>query len=979
MNLTTTTLAAGAMLAANTAASAALVGLHVEQHLVDVYNTGIPSTTWRLYAEFDNPTDQLTGVGGHILQGGIGFVAVNGGFYQCAFGGPMSSEINSALISFFPSLEADSWVTIGAEDMIGSQTLTTYGGVTWNLFENGNVNIWSNPLIAFWGKWVRPVNDSHAFGQVLPGYSNYHVLVGQFTTHGHGPSWEPWGRLSLNGQMEQILFNGGVELVPWEAHGVEFGTPHASAGACCFEDAAYGPGCAVLPEDQCDALAGNWFGPGTDCADPIVECDTYGACCHEDADGDLMCVELHEVDCDSVGGIWFGAATTCSDPTVECELAPQLGACCYELDDGTPVCVEVLEFECADLMASTWHGVGSHCADPSVNCVPETALGACCIEEGGPGSGYWYCVEVTQQICDDYLGVWHGVGSLCTDINCDPGGCQTADDSDCAGRPQFLNQDYQSFGSNRVAVQTVSPIMPGDRMVNVFDLADVAGASVDAIFPIDRYSDPSWRSETLGGILGLAIDEDGNIFVSASETWNVDAVGSAGSMGAVYRIDTFSGAVSTFAVLDVDNTSLGSITYDCVHDQFFVSNFNDGLIYRLDHASGSTLGTFDHGTSWNNLPGPVALGDRIFGLEVSGNRLYYAVWNEDINHQSTADRNEIWSVELSAAGIPLVGTEITEIEVSDFPGEVYSSPVADIDFGPNQRMYLAERTQNAVGTLQAHRARALEFECIAGVWTRTSNNYQVGEYGEVSDSEAGGIDAKHELVWASGDALHIAGGSGDYIYGFQGIPMGGGTTLDSYLIDNNDEYIQADKTQVGDLVVTRLPGPPPSAICPDPELLAANCLDAGHTPPFDFDLMFGVNNNDPAATLTSVTMTPPAGMSVTPSTVSMSVDPLHSWPFGTVLSGATSGGSLCIDFEYYFNNGVVCTNMLCIDLPFCEIWIRGDFDKNGVVNVDDLMMLIDWWGTTCEELDEDCNWIDADESGIVDMGDLLALLDNWTM
>ncbi|MDP7518590.1 MAG: hypothetical protein QF438_00390 [Phycisphaerales bacterium] len=214
MNLTTTTLAAGAMLAANTAASAALVGLHVEQHLVDVYNTGIPSTTWRLYAEFDNPTDQLTGVGGHILQGGIGFVAVNGGFYQCAFGGPMSSEINSAFIPFFPSLEADSWVTIGAEDMIGSQTLTTYGGVTWNLFENGNVNIWSNPLIAFWGKWVRPVNDSHAFGQVLPGYSNYHVLVGQFTTHGHGPSWEPWGRLSLNGQMEQILFNGGVELVP---------------------------------------------------------------------------------------------------------------------------------------------------------------------------------------------------------------------------------------------------------------------------------------------------------------------------------------------------------------------------------------------------------------------------------------------------------------------------------------------------------------------------------------------------------------------------------------------------------------------------------------------------------------------------------------------------------------------------------------------------------------------------------------------
>ena len=414
MNLTTTTLAAGAMLAANTAASAALVGLHVEQHLVDVYGTGIPSTTWRLYAEFDNPTDQLTGVGGHILQGGIGFVAANGGFYQCIFGGPMSSDINPGFIPPFPSMAADSWVTIGAEDLWESQTLTTYGGVAWNLFENGNVNVWSNPLIAFWGKWVRPVNDSHAFGQVLPGYSNYHVLVGQFTTHGHGPSWEPWGRLSLNGQMEQILFNGGVELVPWEAHGVEFGTPDASAGACCFEDAAYGPGCAVLPEDQCDALAGNWFGPGTDCGDPIVECDTYGACCHEDADGHLMCVELHEVDCDSLGGYWYGAATACSDADIECADVPLVGACCYENTAGDLICKDLSAEDCLLLDGTAYGSI--LCGDPAVECGGVADEGACCYETDDGDS---WCAVVMEEDCDLWGGAWVGGGTLCDDsIDC---------------------------------------------------------------------------------------------------------------------------------------------------------------------------------------------------------------------------------------------------------------------------------------------------------------------------------------------------------------------------------------------------------------------------------------------------------------------------------------------------------------------------------------------------------------------------------
>ena len=36
---------------------------------------------------------------------------------------------------------------------------------------------------------------------------------------------------------------------------------------------------------------------------------------------------------------------------------------------------------------------------------------------------------------------------------------------------------------------------------------------------------------------------------------------------------------------------------DPAHGQFFVSNFEDGLIYRLDAGSGAILNTFDHGVN----------------------------------------------------------------------------------------------------------------------------------------------------------------------------------------------------------------------------------------------------------------------------------------------------------------------------------------------------------------------------------------------
>jgi len=211
----TTTICMGTSLA-----DAGLIGLHLQQHAVDgngPFGTVLPgTTTWRLYAEFDDPNDQLTASGGHpAAQASI---MSSSGFYQNEFGGPFSSSINPAIYPPFPGLLYDSWITIGAEDLFDNNMYTSNLDTT--TFEaGGNFHI-SN------GSWGIPQNDPFAFGVTLPGMSNWHVLVGQFTTAGYGPSSAPWGKMNLSGYSEYFMPG---EQVPWSVDGVTFGIPAPGA------------------------------------------------------------------------------------------------------------------------------------------------------------------------------------------------------------------------------------------------------------------------------------------------------------------------------------------------------------------------------------------------------------------------------------------------------------------------------------------------------------------------------------------------------------------------------------------------------------------------------------------------------------------------------------------------------------------------------------------------------------------------------
>ena len=100
-------------------------------------NNGNGGDTYRIVAMMDLG-DRLDAVAGNADQGLA--LTSNGSFYQNDAGGPTSKSINSAFFGFVPSLEWDSYVTIGAlyqnGDPFGSNELNDVG-IVWDDFEAG--------------------------------------------------------------------------------------------------------------------------------------------------------------------------------------------------------------------------------------------------------------------------------------------------------------------------------------------------------------------------------------------------------------------------------------------------------------------------------------------------------------------------------------------------------------------------------------------------------------------------------------------------------------------------------------------------------------------------------------------------------------------------------------------------------------------------------------------------------------------------
>ncbi len=125
-----------------------------------------------------------------------------------------------------------------------------------------------------------------------------------------------------------------------------------------------------------------------------------------------------------------------------------------------------------------------------------------------------------------------------------------------------------------------------------------------------------------------------------------------GGPGSIYKVDGQTGAVSLFATLpDNSGPGVGDIVFDKATRQFFASDLDRGLIYRLGNG-GEVIDSFDHGLDGRPAKGLAPVPDngkqaeignaafnsenpeswgytqeerRVHGLAVQDGRLYYAV------------------------------------------------------------------------------------------------------------------------------------------------------------------------------------------------------------------------------------------------------------------------------------------------------------------------------------------------------------------
>ena len=290
--------------------------------------------------------------------------------------------------------------------------------------------------------------------------------------------------------------------------------------------------------------------------------------------------------------------------------------------------------------------------------------------------------------------------------------------------------------------------------------------------------------------------------------------GQGGTAGSIYRVDGSTGAISVFTTIGANSgPGLGDVVFDKASHQFFVSDLDTGLIYRLD-STGLVTDTFDHGVTGRPAKGLALVSDdgsvvditsaafniedpatwgytqkerMVYGLAMHGGRLYYAV----------ADGPQIWSV-----GINLDGTFANDPRWElDVAGLASTNPVSDIAFDNEGRMILAQRglqrgsydysvfAEPKQSSVVRYRREIPDDPATPGTWVPVPEEYAIGFRPDSRNTTGGialgyGYDASgqprlgscNRFLWTAGESLRdnpalaaqLGAGGPAVVHGLQG-------------------------------------------------------------------------------------------------------------------------------------------------------------------------------------------------------------------
>ncbi|MEZ5976728.1 MAG: hypothetical protein R3F34_00695 [Planctomycetota bacterium] len=305
---------------------------------------------------------------------------------------------------------------------------------------------------------------------------------------------------------------------------------------------------------------------------------------------------------------------------------------------------------------------------------------------------------------------------------------------------------------------------------------------------------PEWVVNNIGNVFGVTWDNDRDIYVTASSNvegfstpnapkdgiWRYGSLGgganSLAAAGTIYKIDGQTGSASVFAVLPqqqfvmtstnyasrVTGPGLGNIAYDTNNDQFFVTNMEDGRIYRISN-TGQVLSNFDPMGADNGAIGFAPRGERLWGISLLNGRVYYSVWPA-ANAQPT-----VRSVALVGGDFAPATDQLEFAATYLNPGH----PISDIEFSWDGRMMCAQRTManftllgltlSDVDTYN-HRTSVAVFTGGPGAWSEAKDWGISVLGGNTPESYGGGdwadVTGLNDVVWSSAaDMLNTSGGS----------------------------------------------------------------------------------------------------------------------------------------------------------------------------------------------------------------------------
>lgn len=470
------------------------------------------------------------------------------------------------------------------------------------------------------------------------------------------------------------------------------------------------------------------------------------------------------------------------------------------------------------------------------------------------------------------------------------------------------------------------------------------------------YHHDDWTVKTIGSLYGIAIDSDGDVYVAAhglhSKTWVIgyhhrygDLGGGADDLaaaGTIYKLDRVTGAASVFAVIPnqqatslggswVSGPGIGNICYDAGNDQFFATSLEDGRIYRIDN-TGFVTASFDPMDLDDGEPGMPAIDELLWGIEVSNNKIYYAVWNKG----NAADPGKIRKIDLNGSGNFLPTTDVEVLTVPAATGGFFASvPVADITFSSDQQtMYLGTRTMRGLTDSYNHSSsvHVAVPDTTAPNWTVTKTMATgcaaaAGEaYGGVALGEDNGTP--EEILWStSADMATAAGPHGLFGVHVDDIPVSGKAD-DSYKVPYDPSFTASGpdvKGSGGDVEIMRGEG---GADC-EVRVRSVECPESKDE---DYVVQLHITNHTDSTALYGL-LTPcldgelPAGAITTqplPDTVFQLPTPIPPGGATTIsvrIPGglAVSGETVCFRLTLLNRTGGrCCTTKVCVDLPRCD-------------------------------------------------------------